>query len=118
VPTLCMSSALDITLAVRPPRAVFLDFPLGHTTGKPDAPKLQREILVAALAAFDTLTTPGEVVRLPFRWAEDNTWKETAMSSGDQRTARYDTVQYQEEDDRMRAAQTVVDGCAVCGLHH
>jgi hypothetical protein len=29
-----MASALDVIKAVKPPRAAFLDFPLGHTTGK------------------------------------------------------------------------------------
>ena len=52
IPTLCMTSAQDITRAVNPPRAAFLDFPLGHTTGKPHEPDLQRRILVQALSSF------------------------------------------------------------------
>ena len=47
-----MSSALDITQSVHPPRAVFLDYPLGHTTGKPHEPALQRDILLQALDAL------------------------------------------------------------------
>ena len=40
-----MTSALDITQSVKPPRAVFVNFPLGHQTGPPDQPDLQRQIV-------------------------------------------------------------------------
>ena len=66
-----MTSALDITQAVYPPRAAFLDYPLGHTTGKPHQPALQREILLEALAGFSDLAAPGSVKTLPFKWSED-----------------------------------------------
>lgn len=98
-----MTSALDITQAVHPPRAAFLDYPLGHTTGKPHQPALQREILLAALAGFDDLTTPGSVKRLPFKWSADASWQETAQRGPDDRRPRYDTPQYQCEEDRDRA---------------
>jgi len=103
IATLCLSSALDITRAVNPPRAAFLDFPLGHTTGKPHDPALQRAILVAALAAFTTLTEPGQVVGLPFRWDVTDAWKQAAVSLDDLRSPRFDTPQYQTDDDRRRA---------------
>lgn len=105
ISTLCMTSALDITRAVNPPRAAFLDYPLGHTTGKPFEPDLQRDILLQALEAFASLTTPGCVKMLPFRWSEDEAWKETAQRGPDDRRPRYDTPQYQnEEDSRLAAA--------------
>ena len=98
-----MTSALDITRAVNPPRAAFLDYPLGHTTGKPHQPPLQREILLEALAGFDDLTTPGAVKMLPFKWSPNASWKETAQRGPDDRRPRYDTPQYQYEEDRNRA---------------
>jgi hypothetical protein len=98
-----MTSALDITRAVNPPRAAFLDFPLGHTTGKPHQPALQRAIMVEALGAFTALTTPGSVKKLPFRWSTDDAWKDTAQRGPDDRQPRYDTPQYQNEEDRRRA---------------
>ena len=35
IPTLCLGSALDILQAGAPPRSVFIDYPLGHSAGKP-----------------------------------------------------------------------------------
>ena len=116
ISTLCMSSALDITQAVNPPRAAFLDYPLGHTTGKPHAPELQREILVQALEGFTSLTTPGSVKILPFRWSEDDPWKHTAMMDGDSRVPRDDTPQYQNDEDRRRAEGDNPEACTVCEI--
>ncbi|MBI5439665.1 MAG: hypothetical protein HY900_00465 [Deltaproteobacteria bacterium] len=102
ISTLCMSSALDITRAVNPPRAAFLDYPLGHTTGKVNAPALQRRILREALEAFHSLSRPGTVKILPFAWSETDDWKLTAVE-GDTRKPRHDVPQYQNEEDRRRA---------------
>jgi hypothetical protein len=107
-----MTSALDITRSVNPPRAAFLDYPLGHTTGKPSEPELQRAILIEALEAFYSLSEPGGVKRLRFRWSEDEQWKQTASAGGDERRPRYDTPQYQNEDDRRRAEDAAA--CATC----
>lgn len=100
-----MTSAQDITRAVNPPRAAFLNFPLGHTTGKPREPDLQRSILIEALSSFETMTAPGSMKVLPFRWSEDEEWKAKAYTEGDDRRPRHDTPQYQDEDDRRRAEQ-------------
>jgi hypothetical protein len=116
IPTLCMTSALDITRAVNPPRAAFLDYPLGHTTGKPHEPELQREILVQALDAFHSMTTPGSIKVLPFRWSQEDDWKRTAMMDGDTRTPRYDTPQYQNDEDRLRAEGNNPEACPVCEI--
>jgi hypothetical protein len=110
-----MSSALDITKAVKPPRAAFLDYPLGHTTGKPNQPELQREILMQALEGFTSLTVPGSIKMLPFRWDEED-WKRTAMMEGDARVTRHDTPQYQTEEDRIRAEANAAVACEVCHI--
>ena len=78
-----MTSALDITRAVRPPRSVFINFPLGHQTGKPNDPALQRAIVLDALAAAGSISVPGEVVTLPYVWDEqDDSWEETDYRKG------------------------------------
>lgn len=112
-----MTSALDITRSVNPPRAAFLDYPLGHTTGKPHHPELQRQILREALDAFESLTSPGSVKLLPFVWSEDETWKLQAFSGQDERTERPDTPQYQTQQDRTLAqcaAPQIPDHCPMC----
>ncbi len=78
-----MTSALDITQAVNPPRAVFLNFPLGHQTGKPNQPDSQRRILLDALRAFETIEKPGTIVKLPYVWDEnDRAWEQTDYTDG------------------------------------
>jgi hypothetical protein len=111
-----MGSALDIIKAANPPRAAFLDYPLGHTTGKPHEPELQREILVQALDSFNSMTVPGSIKMLPFRWSDEDEWKPTAMMNGDTRTERHDTPQYQTEEDRLRAEATNPATCTVCEI--
>ncbi|NJN52116.1 MAG: hypothetical protein HC809_10440 [Gammaproteobacteria bacterium] len=122
VPTLAMSSAWSITAAVRPPRSVFLDFPLGHTAGKPNDAPTNIAIMNAALGAFETMTKPESFVTLPFEWAEDDAWKDAVMrprdataGHSDQRVERTATPQYQTDEDRSRAEVRLAQGgCASC----
>ncbi|HEX9191033.1 MAG TPA: hypothetical protein VF847_02980 [Candidatus Deferrimicrobiaceae bacterium] len=109
-----MSSALDITRSVNPPRTAFLDFPLGHTTGKPNQPELQRQILIDALSSFEAMTVPGSVRTLPYRWSENEGWKEKAFAEGDDRLPRDETPQYQDEEDRRRAEAGGSPSCPFC----
>jgi D-proline reductase (dithiol) PrdB len=114
IPTLCMGAALDIMKAVNPPRGAFLDYPLGNAAGKPDQPELQREILVAALEAFSSLTEPGHIKMLPFQWDEDDSWKK-ALFERDERLERQDTPQYQDEEDRRKAESGEAPAMNLCG---
>jgi hypothetical protein len=78
-----MTSALDITRAVTPPRAAFVNFPLGHQTGKPHQPELQRRIVLEAMQAFETINQPGTIIHLAYIWdANDKTWEETDYTDG------------------------------------
>ncbi len=121
IPTICMSSAYSITAAVHPPRAVFLDFPLGHTAGKPHDKALQRKIMIDTLSALDGIQIPGTIRTLKYRWSTDNAWKRTAMrtkpgkQAADDRVARHATPQYQAPED-AQAAQRNLDagGCPGC----
>jgi hypothetical protein len=110
-----MSSALDITKYVNPPRAVFLDYPLGHTAGPPRRPDIQLKILEDALKAFSDIQTPGTVISLPFVWPDNPDWKIAHNMLKDERTARIDTPQYQNEEDRIRAEKSDLSALAVCG---
>jgi D-proline reductase (dithiol) PrdB len=118
IPTLSLSSARSITAAVNPPRAVYLDYPLGHTAGKPNAPEEQLAILRHALDAFTKIKRPGEIIDLPFEWRADDAWKDKVMqpqtrssepskargkAQRDDRVARHATPQYQSEQDERAA---------------
>ena len=117
-----MTSALSITRAANPPRAAYLDFPLGHTSGKPHQSRLNHDIVRDALAVFETATVPGQVVTLAYEWAADDGWKDGVMrprSSGDghddARVERVAQPQYQTEADRTLAQLTLTQGgCASC----
>jgi hypothetical protein len=110
-----MSSALDITRAVNPPRAVFTDFPLGHTAGKPLDRQLQRKIMIETLRAFETMRFPGSIETLPFEWSADHSWKHAGAGESDNRTPRTDEPTYQTEDDRAAAAEgKLAEECIVC----
>jgi hypothetical protein len=117
-----MTSALSITRSVNPPRAAYLDFPLGHTSGKPHRPDLNRDIVRDALTAFETLTEPGGVVTLPYEWADDDAWKDGVMrprAAGarhdDSRVERVADPQYQTEADRVSGEAALASGgCATC----
>jgi len=78
-----MTSALDITQSVKPPRAVFLNFPLGHQTGPPGQPELQRRIVADAMRAFETISAPATIVELPYVWdANDRSWEDIDYTKG------------------------------------
>ncbi len=110
-----MSSALDITRAVNPPRAVFTDFPLGHTAGKPFDRRLQRQIMIEALSAFETMGQPGSIKMLPFEWDADHSWKHAGAGKGDTRQARTEEPQYQTEEDKAAAQEgRLAEECIVC----
>jgi len=117
-----MTSALSITRSANPPRAAYLDFPLGHTAGKPNQPRLNRDIVRDALNAFETLKQPGQVSMLPYQWADDDAWKDGVMrprspvaKHDDSRVERDATPQYQTEQDRALAeAELARGGCATC----
>ena len=100
---MCLGSALDILDSARPPRATFVDYPLGHSAGKPFDPVDQLAIVRAALRGFETMTQPGTVQRLPNRW--EGEWRQAAgqATGGDTRQPRDETPQFQEEADRLAA---------------
>jgi D-proline reductase (dithiol) PrdB len=73
-----MSTLWEISAAFKPPRTVFLDFPLGCPAGKPNEPQLQRDILRAALDTAPLFGEPWRIVQLPFQWSQDGNrdWEE------------------------------------------
>jgi hypothetical protein len=102
-----VGSALDILEAGNAPRSVFVDYPLGHTVGRPFDPANQQAIVRDTLAAFESITTPGEIVQLDYRWSDSDAWKTEASDTkgGDTRAPRDLNPQYQSDSDRIAAEQ-------------
>ena len=104
IATVVAGSALDILQAGQPPRSVFVDYPLGHSAGKPGDLTDQRAIVAGALAGFASLDIAGQIVSLPNRWVDDG-WRTEASSTvaRDTRQPRDDSPQWQHDGDRIAA---------------
>jgi hypothetical protein len=78
LPTVNLSTVWDITSAIKPPRACFLDFPIGCPAGRPHAAEQQREILTAALNQAPKFGDEWRLHELPFQWSADGSrdWEE------------------------------------------
>jgi len=109
-----MTSAWSITAAANPPRAAFLDFPLGHTAGPPHDPVTQLSIMRDAFAVLESASVPGHIVPLDYTWPTP--WKAAARQLIDHRTPRFDTPQYQTAEDERAAIDAHGEelACGVC----
>jgi len=59
-----------VTEHVKPPRAVFVPFRMGHHFGVPFHRELQRRVITDALDLVTTATESGTIVDLPLTWAQ------------------------------------------------
>ena len=71
IPTVLVSTGRDLTAQVRPPRSLFVNFPMGNPFGRPFDAAMQRRILREALALAGSAKRPGEIVDLPLDWGGD-----------------------------------------------
>lgn len=102
---MCLGSAIDILESGHPPRATFVDYPLGHTSGKPFDPADQLGIVRAALRGLETMSEGEGIRRLPNQWDAAGEWRADAMRAdrGDTRQPRDETPQFQHPADREAA---------------
>ena len=115
-PTLCMSSAFDVSFAVRAPRTVFVNFPLNHQTGKANDAPLQRRILLDALRAFETFWAPGQILCLPYVWdPDDASWEDADYGPGAELYGIGRAVQGGYTERPLRRAQPAVNGASEGG---
>jgi len=68
IPTVVVSTGRDLSAQVRPPRTVFVNFPMGNPFGKPFDKFQQRTILIDALHALESISCGGEIIDLPYEW--------------------------------------------------
>ena len=70
IATVCVSTGRDLTAQVKPPRSLFVNFPMGNAFGAPFDVDMQMNILRAALNLAETAQEPGILVDLPYAWPE------------------------------------------------
>ncbi len=70
IATVSISVALDVSRHIKPPRAVFLPFMMGHLFGVPHHKELQHRIILFALEMLENSEHSGEVRRFPMTWAQ------------------------------------------------
>ncbi len=70
IPTISLGNMADRMSHIKPPRAMKVKFPRGSMLGEPGNAKRQRRIILDGLEALKTMTVPGTVLELPYRWKQ------------------------------------------------
>ena len=70
IATVSITVALDVSRHIKPPRAVFVPFMMGHLFGVPHHKELQTRIILDALDFLTTAKASGDVKTLPTTWAQ------------------------------------------------
>ena len=73
IPTVSLSVSLDVTQQIKPPRAMFLPFMMGHHFGVPFHVELQKRIIREALGRIEQATISGDIYFFPMTWAQART---------------------------------------------
>jgi hypothetical protein len=104
LPTTSVTTAIRPAMALKPPRATFLDFPLGCPAGPPRRADVQLEVLHAALLAGLNATAEWKLSRLPLEWpsGEGRDWEQLVDD-----LYRVDNAIRGTVVDRMRATQSI-----------
>ncbi|MBT3224179.1 MAG: hypothetical protein HN348_34360 [Proteobacteria bacterium] len=66
--TISISPLWTFSTTVGAPRVAAIEHPFGLTMGRPDDVECQMAVLRATMDALTTMSSPGEVVHLPFCW--------------------------------------------------
>lgn len=70
IPTVCVSTGRDLTAQVKPPRSLFLNFPMGNNFGQPFNVRQQTAILTRALELIEEVEVGGLLEDWPEPWTE------------------------------------------------
>ncbi len=71
ISTVALSLNREITEKVKAPRSLYLRFPYGSPLGEPDHIDMQRTILKDMFDALTSISQPGTIIDLPYRWRRD-----------------------------------------------
>ena len=65
-----LSNIPEYTREIGIPRTAAIEYPFGRIVGQVNDKEGQRAVLLKALDVFETASTPGKIVHLPFAWPE------------------------------------------------
>jgi D-proline reductase (dithiol) PrdB len=68
IPTIGITLQQEITMKVKPPRALFLRYPFGHPLGEAFHVRQQRTILIDTLTGLETIQEPGAILTPGYVW--------------------------------------------------
>ena len=68
VATVSVSIVKEITVELRPPRAVFVPWPLGHPFGKAGNIEQQRAVLYDMIKLLESAGAPGALIERDHSW--------------------------------------------------
>ncbi len=71
IATVLVSTGRDLSAQVKPPRTVFVNFPMGNPFGRPFEPERQRAILRDALQMLESAANGGALIDLAYEWGEE-----------------------------------------------
>jgi hypothetical protein len=73
-----VGTVLDILIKVPPPRALFVDHPVGRTFGRPGDRRKHEEILAATLGELPNFVGPCQIRDLHCQWdaGGNRSWEE------------------------------------------
>jgi hypothetical protein len=66
--TISMGNEAGRMAHIKPPRALLVKFARGSMFGEPGNVKRQRRIIMDVLDALTTITEPGTIRELPYKW--------------------------------------------------
>jgi len=58
ITTVAISLLGEVARQIKPPRALFVPFPMGHPLGEPNKPELQHRVIAAALRLLERNDVP------------------------------------------------------------
>lgn len=71
IATTYVATGRDLTALVNPPRALFVNHPMGNNFGAAHDVEMQTSILRAALGLVETAQEGGVIVDMPTTWEKD-----------------------------------------------
>lgn len=107
IPTVVIGSAIDIVESCGVARYLHVDFPLGNPCGKPGDRDMQLAIIRQAVELFKSATRSRTVIRAPFEWSKDQSWRDSYARVDD---SNRETLRRKGEARRQQQATAKTSG--------